>query len=614
MHARFATATLPATSALSKGHNSNVAADTTAHGLRRQALPSALKPKSSKQSAKLASTLLNKVTAMAGIGSNGKESNGHSKATDFKPDVEGNSPSGPQETGGDKADTAAMRADAGKEAPFMTGANGRPIGDNQNSMTAGPRGPLLIEDYWHIEKMQHFNRERIPERVVHAKGAGAYGTFTVTNDLTKYTKAAFLSEVGKETEVLARFSTVGGEKGSSDVARDPRGFSLKFYTEQGNWDMVGNNTPVFFIRDPLKFSDFIRTQKRHPQSNLKPPIAKWDYWGLSPEAVHQVTILMSDRGIPKGFRHMNGYGSHTFSWINDEGVRHWVKFHFKTMQGIENLTEQEAADISGTNPDYSTEDLFEAINKGENPKWKFQVQIMPEHEAETYKVDPFDLTKVWNHSDYPLIDVGILELNRNVKNYFAEIEQSAFSPSNFVPGIGPSPDKVLQSRLLSYSDAHLYRIGTNYETLPVNAPKCPMHTYHRDGAMRFDDNGGDSPNYEPNSFGGPKEDPRYKDPVPPVPVNGPGDRYSHRAYHNQAPNDDYTQAGDLFRLMKQDEKERLITGICVSMKEVPRFIQERNIVHFYRCDPAYGEGIANGLGVDISTLMDKVKKPEAVAA
>ncbi len=473
----------------------------------------------------------------------------------------------------------------------LTTDAGIPVSDNQNSLTAGARGPLLMQDFYLVEKMAHFNRERIPERVVHAKGSGAYGTFTVTNDITRYTKAKLFSQIGKQTEVIARFSTVAGERGAADAERDVRGFAIKFYTEEGNWDMVGNNTPVFFVRDPLKFSDFIRTQKRDPKTNLRNPTAMWDFWSLSPESLHQVTILFSDRGLPKGYRHMNGYGSHTYSFINANNERFWVKFHFKTMQEIENLTNSQAAKIVSEDRESAQRDLFYAIERGDYPRWRFLVQIMPEAHADKLTYNPFDLTKVWAHKDYPLIEVGIVELNRNPENYFAEMEQSAFSPSNVVPGISFSPDKMLQARILSYPDAHRYRLGVNYESLPVNCPYATKaHTYHRDGAMRFDDNGGGSVNYEPNSFGGLVEDPRYKE--PPLKISGDADRYDHRDG-----NDDYTQAGNLFRLLPEDEKQRLFSNIASAMQGVPQFIIERQIAHFTKADPAYGEGVAKALGM-----------------
>lgn len=472
----------------------------------------------------------------------------------------------------------------------LTTASGIPVSDNQNSITAGPRGPVLIQDFHLMEKLAHFNRERIPERVVHAKGAGAYGTFTVTNDITRYTKADLFSAVGKKTELFLRFSTVGGEKGSADTARDPRGFAVKFYTNEGNWDLVGNNTPVFFIRDPLKFPDFIHTQKRDPLTNLKSPTMMWDFWSLSPEALHQVTILFSDRGTPDGYRYMNGYGSHTFSMINAQNERVWVKFHFKTLQGIRNLSASAAELLAGQNADYATQDLFYAIQNGEYPKWRLCIQVMTDAQAASFKYNPFDLTKVWPQGEYPLIEVGIMELNRNPENYFAEVEQAAFAPSHVVPGIGFSPDKMLQGRIMAYTDAHRYRLGVNHETLPVNRPHAPVNTYQRDGFMRHDGNYGGAPNYEPNSFSGPAQNPAYSE--PPFPVDGDGARYSHREG-----NDDYTQAGDLFRLMPDDAKARLIENIVGAMQGVPTYIQERQIAHFYKADPAYGAGIAQGLGL-----------------
>ena len=473
----------------------------------------------------------------------------------------------------------------------LTTSSGAPVEDNQNSLSAGPRGPLLMEDHALIEKMAVFNRERIPERVVHAKGAGAYGTLTVTGDITQYTKAKLFAEMGKKTECFVRFSTVGGESGSADTARDPRGFAMKFYTEEGNWDLVGNNTPVFFIRDPMKFDNFIHSQKRCPQRHVKSPTMMWDYWSLSPESLHQVTILFSDRGTPKSFRHMNGYGSHTFSLINAEGKRFWVKFHVKTEQGVACFTDAEATALAGTDPDHATRDLFAAIDKADFPRWRMHVQIMPEADAADYYVNPFDLTKVWRHSDYPLIEVGILELNRNPQNYFAEVEQAAFSPSNIVPGIGFSPDKVLQGRILSYADAQRYRLGVNHESLPVNRPQCPVHTYHRDGAMRFDGNSGNAPNYEPNSFGGPQEDPSYRQ--PPLSLEGDADRYDQKS-----DGDDFGQAGDLYRIMTPDQQQQLVDNIVGSMGTVPEEIQRRQIDHFTKADSAYGRRIAEGLGLE----------------
>lgn len=479
----------------------------------------------------------------------------------------------------------------------LTTAQGNPIADNQNSLTVGPRGPLLIQDYQLLEKMATFNRERVPERVVHAKGSGAFGTLTITGDITQYSKAKVFSEVGKQTEALLRFSTVAGERGAADAERDVRGFALKFYTEEGNWDMVGNNTPVFFVRDPYKFGDFIHTQKRDPKTNMRSPSAMWDFWSLSPESLHQVTILFSDRGLPTGYRHINGYGSHTYSFINDKDERFWVKFHFKTMQGIKFYTNRNAEQVVATDRESSQKDLFESIEKGDFPKWRFCVQVMPEKEAKDYHLNPFDLTKVWPHGDYPLIEVGILELNRNSENYFEDIEQAAFEPSNVVPGISWSPDKMLQARIMSYADAHRYRIGVNYSSLPVNKPKCPYSTYHRDGNMRSDGNGGDSVNYEPNSFDGPVQDPSFSE--PPLEINGHAARYDHRKG-----NDDYKQPGNLFRLMNKEEQTRLVSNLTESMQSVPERIQARQVTHFYKADHSYGEMVAEKLNLD----MDKIHR------
>lgn len=475
----------------------------------------------------------------------------------------------------------------------LTTASGNPVSENQHSVTAGERGPLLIQDTHLIEKLAHFNRERIPERVVHAKGAGAHGTFTVTHDISKYTRAKLFSEVGKKTPVFLRFSTVAGEKGSADTERDPRGFALKFYTEEGIWDIVGNNTPVFFERDPLKFPDFIHSQKKDPKTGFKNPVRMWDYWSKSPEALHQMTILFSDRGIPDGYRFMNGYGSHTFSFWNHAGERFWIKLHFKSQQGIKNLTNEQAAKIAGEDPDYATRDLYEAIERKEFPRWTLKIQLMPEKDAETYRINPFDLTKVWPHKDYPLIEVGVLELNRNPKNYFAEVEQAAFSPANLPPGIGASPDKMLQGRLFAYPDAQRYRLGGNHQMLPINRSLSPVRTYQVDGAMRFDDNGAytqdEHDNYEPNGFNGPIQDPSLKE--PPLRINGYIDRHDqHKG------NDDYTQAGDLYRLLSESEKDRLTSTIAGTMKSIPKDLALKNIEHFKKCDPDYGSRIAKKLG------------------
>ncbi len=485
-----------------------------------------------------------------------------------------------------------MNKKKASDAKRLTTAAGIPVPDNQTSLTAGERGPTLLQDHFLLEKLAHFNRERIPERVVHAKAAGAHGTFTVTNGITRYTKAKLFSKIGKKTEVFGRFSTVAGEKGSADTVRDVRGFALKFYTEEGNWDMVGNNTPVFFIRDAIKFPDFIHTQKRKPDANVKSDTMQWDFWSKVPEALHQVTILFSDRGIPKGIPYMNGYGSHTYSFISAKNDRFWVKFHFKTQQGIQNMAREEASRLAGEDPDYHTRKLFEAIENGDYPKWTFYVQVMPEVEAETYRWNPFDLTKVWPHGDYPLIEVGVLEMNRNPENYFAEVEQSAFSPANVVPGISFSPCKMLQARIFAYADAHRYRLGANYELLPINRPHATeTNNYQRDGYMRCDDNRGASVNYEPNSFGGPTADPAYSE--PPLKISGDADRYEQK----RGVDDDYVQPGNLFRLMPPDAQKRLIESIVGSLKNAPKDIQKKMVQHFTRADKAYGEGIAKGLGL-----------------
>ena len=471
---------------------------------------------------------------------------------------------------------------------------GRVVDDDQNSMTAGDRGPVLIQDVHLIEKLAHFNRERIPERIVHAKGAGAGGYFEVTNDVTKYTKAKFLSKIGKHTEVFVRFSTVGGEKGSADAERDPRGFAVKFYTEDGNYDLVGNNTPVFFIRDPLKFPDFIHTQKRNPGTNLKDANMFWDFLSLTPESIHQVTILFSDRGTPRSYRSMNGYGSHTFKWYNEKGKYFWVKYHFKTDQGIQNLTREEAERIKGTDPDHATRDLYNAIERGDYPSWTLQMQIMKPEEADDYRFDVFDVTKVWPHGDYPPIEVGRMVLNRNPENYFAEVEQAAFSPANFVPGIAASPDKMLQGRLFAYHDAHRYRLGPNYHLLPVNRPKgLKVQNYQRDGFMRFDTNGGSDPNYYPNSFGGPEPDIQAAEPVFKVSGNAARQPYTH-------PNDDFVQAGNLYRkVMTDKDRDHLIGNIVSHLCNARKDIQIRQTKIFYKADPDYGRRVAEGLGLDL---------------
>ena len=472
---------------------------------------------------------------------------------------------------------------------------GAPVADNQNSLTAGPRGPVLLQDWQLLEKLAHQNRERIPERVVHAKGWGAHGTFTVTHDISRYTCAKIFDTVGKQTPLIARFSTVAGELGAADAERDVRGFALKFYTEQGNWDMVGNNTPVFFIRDPLKFPDFIHTQKRHPRTNVRSATAMWDFWSLSPESLHQVTMLMSDRGLPTDVRHINGYGSHTYSFWNKAGERFWVKFHFKTQQGHRHYTNREAAQVIGKTRESTQEDLYASIERGHYPRWTMYVQVMPEMQALNMPYNPFDLTKVWPHADYPLIEVGVFELNRNADNYFSEIEQVAMSPSNIVPGIGFSPDRVLQARIFSYADAHRYRIGTHYEALPVNAPQCPVHHYHKDGAMRFTPN---MPHadayYEPNSFGGPVADSQVTE--PPLRLHADfADRFNHR---EDAGNNDFVQVTALFNLFNAEQKQRLYRNISEAMAGVAPFIIERQLALFDRVHPDYGNGVRQALADD----------------
>lgn len=497
-----------------------------------------------------------------------------------------------------------------QEKQIYTTGFGAPVDDDQNSKTAGSPGPVLLQDAHLLEKLSHFNRERIPERVVHAKGAGAHGYFEVIADVTKYTKAKFLSEIGKCTNVFVRFSTVGGEKGSADAERDPRGFAVKFYTEEGNYDMTGNNTPVFFIRDPLKFPDFIHTQKRHPETNLKDADMFWDFLSLTPESIHQVTILFSDRGTPRTFRHMNGYSSHTFKWYNDKGEYYWVQYHFKTEQGIQNLNRNEATKLKGEDPDHATRDLYEAIERGEHPSWRVEVQIMTPEQAKEYRFDPFDITKVWFHADFPPITIGRMVLNRNPENYFAEVEQSAFSPANFVPGIGASPDKMLQGRLFAYHDTHIHRLGPNYHLLPINRSKAAVNYYQRDGFMRFDDNGGGSPNYYPNSFGGPE--PRPDAGEPPFEVSGLADRhpYTH-------PNDDFFQAGELYRrVMTDEDRDHLIGNITSHLCNAQKSIQLRQAAVFYKADPDYGSRVAEGLGLDtkeVKRLAEMSQKERAKA-
>ena len=472
----------------------------------------------------------------------------------------------------------------------LTTNAGAPVSDNQNVMTAGPRGPQLLQDAWFLEKLANFDREVIPERRMHAKGSGAYGTFTVTHDITRYTRAKIFSEIGKKTELFTRFSTVAGERGAADAERDIRGFAIKFYTEEGNWDLVGNNTPVFFLRDPLKFPDLNHAVKRDPRTNMRSSHNNWDFWTSLPEALHQITITMSERGIPYSYRHMNGYGSHTFSLINGKNERVWVKFHLKTQQGIKCLTNQEAEAIIAKDRENHQRDLLESIDNGEYPKWDMKIQVMSENEAKKCSFNPFDLTKVWSHKDYPMIDVGVLELNRNPENYFADVEESAFNPASIVPGIGFSPDRMLQGRLFAYGDAQRYRLGVNHNLIPVNTPRCPFNSYHRDGAMRVDGNHGGKLGYEPNSYGEWKQQPEFSE--PPLDLEGAADHWDHRD-----DNDYYTQPGLLFQLMTAEQQKALFSNTASAMGDAPEKIKLLHISNCMKADPAYGKGVSDALGI-----------------
>jgi len=479
----------------------------------------------------------------------------------------------------------------------LTHSSGAPVVDNQNAMTAGPRGPMLLQDVWFLEKLAHFDREVIPERRMHAKGSGAFGTFTVTHDITKYTKASIFAEIGKKTELFARFSTVAGERGAADAERDIRGFAVKFYTDEGNWDLVGNNTPVFFLKDPLKFPDLNHAVKRDPKTNLRSPKNNWDFWTLLPEALHQVTITMSDRGIPASYRHMHGYGSHTFSMINAENERIWVKFHLHTQQGIKNLTDQEAEDIIGKCRESHQRDLFDSIENGDFPKWTMKIQVMTDEQAKNHKHNPFDLTKVWSQKEYPLIEVGVMELNKNPENYFADAEQAAFNPANIVPGIGFSPDKMLQGRLFSYGDAQRYRLGVNHHLIPVNQSKCPfLNMFHRDGQMRTDGNYGATLGYEPNSYSEWQEQPEFKE--PPLELSGAADHWNHR----EDDDDYYSQAGDLFRLMSAAQQQVLFENTARNMGDAPKMIKVRHIGNCLKADENYGKGVAQALAIDLAEV------------
>lgn len=486
----------------------------------------------------------------------------------------------------------------------LTNEVGAPVADNTNSQTAGARGPVTMQDLWLMEKLAHFDREVIPERRMHAKGSGAFGKFTTTHDVKKYTCASLFSEIGKETEVFVRFSTVAGERGAADAERDIRGFAIKFYTDEGNWDLVGNNTPVFFIRDPLQFPDLNHAIKRDPKTNLRSPQNQWDFWTMLPEALHQITIVMSDRGIPASYRNMHGFGSHTYSLVNKEGKQVWVKFHFRTQQGIKNLTNEEAAEIIANDRESHGRDLYKAIEKGDYPRWTLYFQIMTEEQARHHRDNPFDITKTWSHKDYPLIEVGVLELNRNPENYFADVEQSAFSPTHLVPGIGLSPDKLLQGRLFSYGDAQRYRLGVNHDQIPVNRAKVPVHSYHRDGMMRVDGNAGATKGYAPNSFGEWEAQPQYR--PKPMDIDGAIDHYN--PYED--PKDDcFYQPGDLYRLMTKGKRALLISNTMNDMATVTANIKYRHAAHCYLADTDYGTQLAEAMGLN----MEKVRELAAMS-
>lgn len=482
----------------------------------------------------------------------------------------------------------------------LTTSDGQPVDCKTATMTVGPRGPVLLQDHVYIDDTAHFDRERIPERVVHAKGAGAFGYFEVTHDIAKYTKAAVFSTVGKRTPLAVRFSTVGGESGSADTARDPRGFAVKFYTEEGNWDLVGNNTPIFFIRDPILFPSFIHTQKRNPTTHLKDPDMFWDFISLRPETTHQVSFLFSDRGTPNGHRHMNGYGSHTFKLVNAKDEAVYCKFHYKTDQKIKCLLPKRAAELEGQDPDYAIRDLYNAIADGNHPSWTMFIQVMTFEQAEKFRYNPFDLTKIWSHAEYPLIPVGKIVLNANPKNYFSEVEQIAFSPAHMVPGIEPSPDKMLQGRLFSYTDTHRHRLGANYLQIPVNCPyRTKCRNYQRDGPMTVDENQAGAPNYFPNSFSGPVDNVTYK--VSSFHISGDVAKY------NTAGDDNFSQVKDFWKkVLTQEERQRLVENIAGHLKNAQHFIQDRTIGNFMQVDPEYGGGIKK--------LIDQYRAAKPIAA
>ena len=484
-----------------------------------------------------------------------------------------------------------------KNKSYLTTANGAPVTDDNASVSAGVRGPLTLDNHQLFEKLAHFNRERVPERVVHARGYGAYGVFKLKKELSEYSIAKFLQNAKKETDIFMRFSTVAGGQDSGDYVRDVRGFALRFYTEEGNYDIVGNNTPVFFIRDPAKFPDFIHSQKKDPKTNLPNPANHFEFWANHPQSMHQITILMSDRGIPKSLRHMHGFGSHTLSLWNDKGERYWVKWHFKSQQGIETLTNNEAANMPA---DGMQQDLVESIEKGDFPGWDVKLQIMSEDQAKSYAINPFDLTKIWPHADVPLIEVGEIVLNRNVDNYFAETEQAALSPSNMVPGVGASPDKVLQGRLFAYADAQRYRLGANHQQIPVNRPHCPVHHYQRDGLMAGANNTcpvtGHVQNTQVNFYPNDRADEGA--PIPTSGVEEPAMPLEENAWvkrYDTTDEDNYSQAGELYRMMSDNQKKQLVDNIAGGLSQATTSVQHRMIEHFSRCDQAYGDQVKDAL-------------------
>lgn len=488
----------------------------------------------------------------------------------------------------------------------LTHINGAPVVDNTNSLTAGERGPMMLQDVWFLEKLAHFDREVIPERRMHAKGSGAHGTFTTTHDIKKYSKAKIFSEIGKKTDIFVRFSTVAGERGAADAERDIRGFAIKFYTDEGNWDLVGNNTPVFFLRDPLRFPDLNHAVKRDPKTNMRSAQNNWDFWSALPEAFHQVTITMSDRGIPASYRNMHGYGSHTYSFFNEKNERTWVKFHFRTRQGIKNLTDEEAEKLVGTDRESHQRDLFNSIQEGHFPKWTMFIQVMTEEQAKKHRENPFDITKVWSQKEFPLIEVGEFELNRNPENYFAEVEQAAFNPANIVPGIGFSPDKLLQGRLFSYGDAQRYRLGVNKDLIPVNQPKVPVHSFHRDGMMRVDGNYGATTSYQPNSYKEWDQQENFRE--PPLNLNGAMDHYEPK---NDPTDDCFRQAGDLFRLMTEAQKQVLVENTARNMTGVTENVKFRHAAHCFLADSDYGKRICKAMALEESKALELSKLSHA---